>query len=151
MNMKAIGQWLDRLTAWGFIVGLCGFMYDVFMVQLPENMFRYRLNADYSGDVVGGLIGIAPYVFYVSACFFARWRVGWWMIIRLHTTLIVPTLLCYFLSYLRYTSADEFFEGSLLLTMPFVFLLFFIGSRFMHDVEKRLIQQCEYAQSNDNA
>ena len=151
MNMKAIAQWLDRLTTWGFIVGLCSFMYDVFMVQLPENMLRYRLNADYSGDIVGGLVGITPYIFYVSACFFARWRIGWWMIIRLHTTLIVPTLLCYFLSYLRYTSADEFFEGSLLLSMPFIFLLFFIGSRFMHDAEKRLVQQCEYAQNNDNA
>lgn len=121
------------------------------MVQLPESMFHTRLNADYPGDIIGGLFGIAPYIFYVSACFFARWNVGWWMIIRLHTPLIVPTLLCYFLSYLRYTSADEFFEGSLLLSMPFVFLIFFIGSRFMHDVEKRLIQQLQCANDNYDA
>ncbi|MEG0867105.1 MAG: hypothetical protein RSD49_02450 [Hafnia sp.] len=75
MNIKAAWQWLDRLTAWGFIVGLCGWMYYLFMVQLPESMFHTRLNADYPGDIIGGLFGIAPYIFYVSACFFARWVV----------------------------------------------------------------------------
>lgn len=142
-------KWLDTLTAWAFVVGLACWSYDLFMVQLPEEMFSFRLNADYPGDAVGMLFAIGPSVLYGLICGSVKLETGWWMILRLHTRLIIPTLLCYFSAYLRYTCANDFFEGDLLLSIPFIFLLFFIVPYFIRDVEKLVHQQFNGGEHNN--
>lgn len=109
MNMKAIGQWLDRLTAWGFIVGLCCWSYSIFMVQVPASFPRLG-GEEAHGDISGVLFVMFPYAIGITFSLageerLVRWsgaKVCWRMIIWLHTCLWFPTLLSYLMAWWHY-------------------------------------------------
>ena len=59
MTVKTILKWLDTLTAWGFVIGLAYWAYDLFMVQSPA---RFRVFGQ--GEIMGDFI----YCSFSSSC-----------------------------------------------------------------------------------
>lgn len=90
MTVKTVLKWLDTLTAWGFVVGLACWAYDLFMFQSPAR-FRVFGQGEIIGDFTGGLFVMMPYttcigISYVSLGQFSGWpgeRICWKMIIWL--------------------------------------------------------------------
>lgn len=124
MNMKTAWQWLDRLTAWGFIIGLCCWSYHVFMIQSPARFPNFG-RGEVLGDFTGVLLVMLPYsacmgIPFVSLGSLRGWpgdRLGWRMILWMHTRLLPPTLLSYFAAYTLYENAEQLADVSLSLNI----------------------------------
>lgn len=136
MTVKTVLKWLDTLTAWGFVVGLACWAYDLFMVQSPAR-FRVFGQGEIIGDFTGVLFVMMPYttcigISCVSLGQFSGWpgeRICWKMIIWLHTRLLVPTLFSYYSAYVLYDNAEELANASfsldMLSTSPAIVIIFF--------------------------
>lgn len=128
MNVKAAWPWLDRLTAWGFIVGLCCWSYHIFMIQSPARFPNFG-RGEALGDLMGVLQVMTPYIVCVvlgagTRGMLSGWpgsRVCWKMLIWMHTRLLVPTLLSYFAAYTLYDNAEQLVNTSLSFNMMFSF------------------------------
>ncbi|EBK4004030.1 hypothetical protein DK562_23860, partial [Salmonella enterica] len=113
-------KWLDTLTAWGFVVGLACWAYDLFMVQSPAR-FRVFGQGEIMGDFTGVQFVMMPYTTCViislaSLGQLSGWpgeRICWKMIIWLHTRLLAPTLFSYYSAYVLYDNAEERISTSL--------------------------------------
>ena len=109
MNIKAAWQWLDRLTAWGFIIGVCFWSYHIFMVQVPASFPRFGIE-EVHGDIRGVLFVMLPYAICMTFSLagkerLVRWsgvKGCWRTIIWLHARLWFPTLLCYLMAWWHY-------------------------------------------------
>lgn len=131
--VKAL-KWLDTLTAWAFVVWLACWSYDLFMVQSPARFPNFG-RGKVSGDFTGVLFVMLPYatcigVFFSSLGLLNGWpggRMGWRMIIWMHTRLLIPTVLSYYTAWWHYDNARELFyseSGSgIMLSTPMIFIV----------------------------
>lgn len=124
MTVKTILKWLDMLTAWGFVIGLACWAYDLFMVQSPAR-FRVFGQGEVMGDFTGVQFVMMPYITCViislaSLGQLSGWpgeRICWRMLIWMHTRLLAPTLFSYYSAYVLFDNAEELVNASLSLKM----------------------------------
>ncbi|EBN9932950.1 hypothetical protein DTV22_22410 [Salmonella enterica subsp. enterica serovar Kandla] len=120
MTVKTVLKWLDTLTAWGFVVGLACWTYDLFMVQSPAR-FRVFGQGEIMGDFTGVFQVMTPYLACMTLGYGTRgklagWpggRVCWRMLIWMHTRMLIPTALSYYTAYGLYENAEYLVETSL--------------------------------------
>ena len=128
MTVKTILKWLDMLTAWGFVIGLACWAYDLFMVQSPAR-FRVFGQGAVMGDFTGVLQIMTPYLACMTLGYGTRgglagWsgeRICWRMLIWMHTRMSVPTALSYFTAYTIYDNAEILAGASLSFDMMYTF------------------------------
>ena len=112
MKTKIVWHWLDSITAWSFVIGLCYCAFYLFFVQIPARDSGFGMEGRHSN--IGGVIFVMlPYCACLMMSLGGKERLAGWpgesmrwrMIAWLHTRLWFPTLLSYLMVWWHYEYA----------------------------------------------
>lgn len=146
MNTKTVWQWLDAITAWSFVIGLCYCVFHLFFVQIPARDSGLGGEGRHS-DIGGVIFVMLPY----CACLMmslggkerlAGWPGGnirWRMIVWLHTRLWFPTLLSYLMVWWHYEYAVAILKTDLINVFSHPMMVF-ISLMYLSNALKYIFQ-----------